>query len=53
MEQLLTQLRQMGFSPRECEAIRTLYEKDGDLDALQEYVLLMRLHYDDRHEYLD
>lgn len=53
MEKLLEQLKALGFSDRECAAVREKYEADEDMQKLEEYVLLIRLHYDDRHEFVD
>lgn len=51
MEKLLETLRELGFSEEECAKVRAKYEADADIQKLEEYVLLIRLHYDDRHEY--
>ena len=52
MEKLIEMLRALGFSEEECADIRAEFEADADAEKLEEYVLLIRLHYDDRHEYL-
>lgn len=53
MNELLETLRQLGFSEEECAKVRAKYEADADMQKLREYVLLIRLHYDDRHEFVD
>lgn len=53
MEELIKQLKALGFSDRECATVSEKYEADEDLQVLEEYVLLIRLHYDDRHEFVD
>lgn len=53
MEKLLEMLRALGFSEEECAAVKAKFEADADTEKLEEYVLLIRLHYDDRHEFLD
>lgn len=53
MEQLLEQLKDLGFTESECEAVKAAFAQDEDISTLEEYVLLMRLHYDDRHEFVD
>lgn len=53
MEKLIEMLRELGFSESECATVREKYKSDEDIQKLEEYVLLIRLHYDDRHEYLD
>lgn len=45
-------LRALGFSEEECTAVKAKFEADADTEKLEEYVLLIRLHYDDRHEYM-
>lgn len=52
MEKLIEMLRVLGFSEEECADVRAEFEADADAEKLEEYVLLIRLHYDDRHEYL-
>lgn len=52
MEKLLEMLRALGFSEEECAAVKAKFEADADTEKLEEYVLLIRLHYDDRHEYM-
>lgn len=53
MEKLLEMLRALGFSEEECAAVKAKIEADEGTEKLEEYVLLIRLHYDDRHEYVD
>ena len=53
MEKLLEMLRALGFSEDDCAAVTEKIEADEDTEKLEEYVLLIRLHYDDRHEYVD
>ena len=53
MKELIETLRKLGFSESECAAVQEKYEQNKDLQKLEEYVLLIKLHYDDRHEYVD
>lgn len=50
MEQIFELLRSMGFTDAECLEMAESFRNNPE--SFAEYVLIMRLHYDDRREYM-